>query len=105
MEGDRAKIVYHKDGASTHAFRFANEGDDNIENHKGVWFQGALLSWNGFPDEGIRSAMVGNNWGSAAIDFSDDRFAGALESAKGGREDITLDTSYDDEASPGVPEC
>lgn len=36
-DGDHPKIVYHKDGASTHCFRFAGEADENIENHKGVW--------------------------------------------------------------------
>lgn len=106
MEGDRAKIVYHKEGPSTHAFRFGNEDDDNIENHKGVWFQGALISYEGFPDSGLRDSMIGNDWGSAAIDFSDDRFAEALEKAKGDHGgDITLDTSTDDENSPGVPSC
>ncbi|KFH47006.1 hypothetical protein ACRE_021160 [Hapsidospora chrysogenum ATCC 11550] len=104
MEGDHPKIVYHKGGAGTHSLRFANEDDDGIENHLGVWFQGALVSYNGFP-EGLRDKMIGNDWGSAAIDFSDDRFADALESAKGGREDIGLDTGSDDDSSPGQPEC
>jgi hypothetical protein len=104
MEGDRPKIVYHKGGASTHSLRFANEDDDSIENHLGVWFQGALVSYNGFP-EGLRDTMIGNDWGSAVIDFSDARFADALESAKGGREDIGLDTGSDDDSSPGQPEC
>lgn len=32
------KTIYHKDGGLTHDFRFANEEDDNIENHTGQWF-------------------------------------------------------------------
>ena len=48
--------------------------------------------------------MMGNDWGKGKIDFSDARFADALESAKG-KFDIPLDTSTDDESSPGVPSC
>ena len=104
MDGDRAKIVYHKDGGSTHAMRFAKEDDDAIENAKGVWFRGALVSYEGFPDASVRDAMMGNDWGKGKIDFSDARFEDALESAKG-KFDIPLDTSTDDESSPGVPSC
>lgn len=103
-DGTHPKVVYHKDGAGTHAFRFANEDDDNIENDKGVWFYGALMSWLGFPDNGLRDSMANNDWGSAVIDFIDSRIQDTLESAKGGQ-DIPLDTSFDDETSPGQPAC
>jgi hypothetical protein len=59
-----AKVVYHKDGGSTHAFRFAEAKDNAVENHKGIWFQGALVSYNGgFPSNEIRDKMLNNDWG------------------------------------------
>lgn len=33
-DGSHPKVVYHKDGGSTHCFLFGSEGDDKIENHK-----------------------------------------------------------------------
>lgn len=36
--GTHPKIVYHKDGASTHAMRFGNDGDEPPENHDQAWF-------------------------------------------------------------------
>jgi hypothetical protein len=37
LDGTHPKIVYHKDGPNTHAMRFAEDGDDNVENHNGRW--------------------------------------------------------------------
>ncbi|MEU7004103.1 NPP1 family protein [Nonomuraea sp. NPDC046570] len=47
--GTHPKIVYHKDGGLTHAFRFANAADDTVENHTGGWFYPRLIGWNGYP--------------------------------------------------------
>ncbi|KAM7192318.1 necrosis inducing protein [Naviculisporaceae sp. PSN 640] len=82
-EGEHPKIVYHKDGASTHCFRFANSADDQIENHKGVWFRGALVGYNGFP-EGLRDRLFGWDFGKATIALKDSQFAGNLERARPG---------------------
>ncbi|KAK7909259.1 hypothetical protein PG985_015137 [Apiospora marii] len=41
FEGARPKVVYHQDGGLTHDFRFANEADDEVENHHGKWFVSA----------------------------------------------------------------
>lgn len=38
FQDTHAKVVYNQDGGLTHDFRFANEDDDNIENHTGQWF-------------------------------------------------------------------
>ncbi|KAI1631624.1 necrosis inducing protein [Biscogniauxia mediterranea] len=67
MSASRSMAVYHKDGGTTHNFRFANEDDDNIENDKGVWFLGALVLYNGFPSDAVRDAMVNNDWGHASV--------------------------------------
>lgn len=105
MEGDHPKIVYHRDGSSTHAMRFAQEDDDTpVENHTGSWFYGGVIDYYGFPTEDLRSAMLGNDWGSGKIDFSDERIAEALDKAKGGN-DIPLDTGVDDEGTIGNNPC
>ncbi|KAI1811432.1 NPP1-domain-containing protein [Poronia punctata] len=102
-EDTHPKVVYHQDGGLTHDFRFANEDDDGIENHKGVWFYGSLVSWFGFPSAEIRDKMVNNDWGAALPDLRDDVFVTKLEDSKGGN-DIPMDTGVDD-GSPGEPSC
>lgn len=38
-EGTHPKIVYHKEGGTTHAFRFGNSDDNNdVENHADRWW-------------------------------------------------------------------
>ncbi|KAK4148670.1 necrosis inducing protein-domain-containing protein [Chaetomidium leptoderma] len=100
FDGDHPKMVYHKDGASTHCFRFANAGDDSIENAKGVWFRGALVSYNGFPSTGLRDQLFAHDFGSATIDFKDATFAGAIGRAKPAA--VTFDAGLD-VGSPGTP--
>jgi hypothetical protein len=97
------KIVYHKDGGSTHAMRFANEKDDNpVENDKHTWIYSDLISFNGFPNDGLRDKLMAANFGEASMDIKDSNFAGAIDKAKGGRKEITLDSKKDD-GSPGDP--
>jgi hypothetical protein len=98
-DGEHPKIVYHKDGASTHCFRFANTADDAIENHKGIWFRGSLISYNGFP-AGIRDLLFAHDFGKANIGFKDASFSGSLTRAK--PSGITFDVNADD-GSPGTP--
>ncbi|WP_113699537.1 NPP1 family protein [Nonomuraea lactucae] len=79
-DGTHPKIVYHKDGTFTHAFRFATEGDEPPENHSGQWRRSTLVSYNGFPS-GLRDKLFGHDFGSATIGIKDDTFASNLESA------------------------
>jgi hypothetical protein len=65
------KVVYHKDGASTHAFRFANAADDAIENDTRQWFFGDLISHYGFPSTGLRDKLYNNDFGSASMAIRD----------------------------------
>ncbi|WQF83681.1 Putative necrosis inducing protein [Colletotrichum destructivum] len=109
VEGTHVKVVYHKDGPGTHAFRFAKAEDDaRQENHLGKWFvcdpprssvvvsrrhldcriqlltawqYGDLIGWNGFPSAAVREKMTGKSWGKAKIDFTDERFGDTLKSA------------------------
>ncbi|KAH9892381.1 NPP1-domain-containing protein [Xylariomycetidae sp. FL2044] len=102
-DGTHPKMVYHKDGLSTHAFRFANEDDDAIENATGAWFLGALVSWNGFPTAtpALRDTLSAYDFGSANFALKDASFAGQLASAKGDRIP-EFDVNVDD-GSPGDP--
>lgn len=102
QENGHPKIVYHKDGISTHAMRFAKDDDEPPENHKGAWFYGDIVDYYGFPSGDIRDSMINNDWGSGKIDFSDERIAEALEKAKGDN-DIPLDTTYDEDGTTDRP--
>lgn len=82
FDGTHPKIVYHKDGGLTHAFRFA-KADEEPENHHGTWQRPALVSWNNFP-RGIRDTLTSADFGDASLDLRDDRFAGALNKVNKG---------------------
>lgn len=100
-DGNHPKIVYHKDGAGSHAFRFANADDDKIENATGRWFYGALVSWFGFPTTELRNKLTAYDFGSATFALRDANYAGNLNIARGSfipEFDINLDVG-----SPGNP--
>ncbi|KAI0013875.1 secreted protein [Xylariaceae sp. FL0662B] len=102
-DGTHPKTVYHKDGVSTHNFRFANSDDDNIENHSGAWFYGDLVSYRGFPSAAIRDKLLSHDFGSASIGFKDSSFKSHLDKARGDYV-VGFDSGKDDETSPGDPE-
>ncbi|KAM5341981.1 hypothetical protein ACJ41O_015012 [Fusarium nematophilum] len=89
-EDTHAKVVYHKDGGSTHCFRFADEGDDNIENHKGVWFFGPLVDYYRMPIE-LRDKLMSYDFGSASIGIKDASFKSNLDKARDGSDDASDD--------------
>ncbi|CUU56973.1 Necrosis inducing protein (NPP1) [Parafrankia irregularis] len=80
-EGTHPKIVYHKDGLSTHCFRPANSGDEPPENAYHTWQYPDLVGWNGYP-AGIRDTLSGANWGSAVFGLKDGNFNNHLALAK-----------------------
>ncbi|WP_231648412.1 NPP1 family protein [Saccharothrix sp. NRRL B-16348] len=79
-EGTHPKIVYHKDGLSTHCFRLAGAGEQP-ENHYGTWQYPDLVSWDRFP-AGVRDILVNANFGSASLAIKDGAFAYNLAQAK-----------------------
>jgi hypothetical protein len=83
FDGNHAKVVYHKDGVSTHAFRAAKNdgGDEPPENHKGAWQLPTLVGWDGYPD-GLRDKLSQADFGSATLGIKDDTFVSHLEKAK-----------------------
>lgn len=79
-DGTHAKVIYHKDGASTHCFRLASM-DEQPENHYGTWQYPALVSWNNFPP-GIRDTLTSADFGSASLAIKDGAFEDNLNKAK-----------------------
>ncbi|MFI9641346.1 NPP1 family protein [Micromonospora sp. NPDC051925] len=78
--GKHPKVVYHKDGGSTHAFRHAGFGE-LPENHKGAWQYPPLIGWDNYPP-GFRDRLVGHNFGSATFGIKDGTFENELAKAK-----------------------
>ncbi|MFD9301356.1 NPP1 family protein [Streptomyces sp. NPDC060048] len=81
FDGTHPKIVYHKDGISTHCFRAANSNDEPPENHKGTWQYPPLVGWNGYP-AGLRDKLSQADFGSALLGIKDGQFNGHLAKAK-----------------------
>ncbi|RKT88567.1 Necrosis inducing protein (NPP1) [Saccharopolyspora antimicrobica] len=79
-EGTHPKIVYHKDGASTHAFRLAKPGEEP-ENHHGTWQYPPLVGWENYP-EGIREKLTSADFGKASLGIKDGAFEDNLAKAK-----------------------
>ncbi|MEV6955310.1 NPP1 family protein [Streptomyces sp. NPDC051183] len=73
FDGTHPKIVYHKDGASTHAFRFANTKDEPPENATRGWFFPRLVGWEGYP-AGFRDKLMNADFGAATIKIKDGAF-------------------------------
>ncbi|MFJ9518520.1 NPP1 family protein [Kitasatospora sp. NPDC101801] len=81
FDGTHPKVVYHKDGASTHFFRLANGNDEPPENTTGGWFYPRLVGWGGYP-AGLRDRLTTADFGSATIKITDSTFNDALNNSK-----------------------
>ncbi|WP_427921431.1 NPP1 family protein [Streptomyces sp. cg40] len=64
MSGNHVEIVYHKDGASTHAFRFAKWGETPVAWGNGTWDTPALVTMENM-DKTPRDALWNSTWGKA----------------------------------------
>ncbi|MGI5214678.1 NPP1 family protein [Plantactinospora sp. CA-290183] len=82
FDGTHPKVVYHKDGASTHFFRLANGNDEPPENHYHNWRQPPIVDWNGWPSTELRDRLMNANFGSASIKIKDGSFEYLLNAAK-----------------------
>ena len=78
--GTHPKVIYHKDGASTHCFRIAGFAEQP-ENHKGTWQFPPLVGWDNYP-AGLRDRLVAHDFGSAQFGLRDGSFNGELSKAK-----------------------
>ncbi|MCX5174406.1 NPP1 family protein [Streptomyces virginiae] len=79
-DGTHPKLVYHKDGASTHNFRFASSGDEPPENHYHRWIRSPLVSYNGFPS-GLRDKLFDHDFDHASIAIKDSSYPSDLKAA------------------------
>lgn len=83
FEGTHPKAVYHKDGVTTHCFRFPKDGggDEPPENAEHTWQVKGLVGWDNYP-AGIRDKLTAADFGDATLKIADSRFADALGKAK-----------------------
>lgn len=75
--GSHPKVVYHKDGVTTHAFRHAT--DSSAENPYGEWVLPEVVSWYEMTGDGVTNAeMIAlfntHDYGSASFKIKDARF-------------------------------
>ncbi|MER6128757.1 NPP1 family protein [Streptomyces sp. NPDC001795] len=85
--GAHVEIVYHKDGASTHAFRFAKWGETPEAWGNGGWDHPALVSWDHYPaskdpSKNLQTIMNNSSWGNANFPLQDAKFDDHLNKAK-----------------------
>lgn len=82
LQGGHLKIVYHKDGALTHALRFASS-TEAAENPYGAFVTPTITSWTAMKGDGVSNATLRANlnafdYGSASIPLKDGNFLGNL---------------------------
>lgn len=85
-EGSHIKFVYHKDGPSTHAFRFAKQGEV-AENHYVRWVIPTITSWyqlsgDGISNQDMRTRLNTFDYGSAHVPLKDNNFQNNINSSK-----------------------
>lgn len=85
VQNGHVRFVYHKDGALTHAMRFAGTTEFAAENPYGQWVAPAIVSWTAMTGDGVsndtmRSLLNGFDYGSANIPLKDSNFLGNLNS-------------------------
>ncbi|KYK54400.1 FG-GAP repeat domain containing protein [Drechmeria coniospora] len=107
-QGTHVKVVYNKDGLiGTHYFRWSKgKTDEPPENHKGVWWLSDLLSWNGFPNVGLRNSLSAWDFGAATMAIRDDTLAGNLKKSVDAIRRKLPSFKFDfnlDDGSPGYP--
>ncbi|MEV4757102.1 NPP1 family protein [Micromonospora sp. NPDC049559] len=82
FDGSHPKVVYHKDGASTHFFRLANSNDEPPENHYHNWRYPPLVDWSGWPTVQLRDRLMSADFGAATIKIKDGSFEYLLNASK-----------------------
>lgn len=85
-ENGHIKIVYHKDGVATHAFRFAKTAEV-AENPYGAFVTPPIISWYAFSGDGwnnlvMRTLLNNYDYGSANLPMADSRFLSSLNEFK-----------------------
>ena len=78
FENGHLKIVYHKDGITTHALRFA-KNNEVAENPYGAFITPTIISWHELEGDGVSNAQMRHllnsyDYGSATIPMKDNNF-------------------------------
>lgn len=86
FENGHLKIVYHKDGLLTHAFRFAKR-HEIAENDYRYFVTPTIISWSqmvgdGMSNSQLRHLLNSYNYGSATLPIKDSRFLDNLNKYK-----------------------
>lgn len=86
FQNGHLKIVYHKDGVATHAFRFSS-ASEVAENPYGTFVTPAITSWYEFSGDAwnnlvMRTLLNNYDYGSANLPVADSRFLGSLNTFK-----------------------
>lgn len=87
MQGNNIKFVYHKDGLTTHAMRFAGTSDTVAENIYGYWVTPTITSWYELTGDGISNQQMRNylnsyDYGTGTIPLKDSNFQTNLNAYK-----------------------
>ena len=77
-QGTHPKVVYHKDGVRTHAFRFAKR-KEAAENPTKHWVAPPIVSWTKMHGDGVNNSMMRKkmneySYGKASFKFIDSSF-------------------------------
>ena len=86
FENGHLKIVYHKDGILTHAFRFA-KSNEYAENPYGSFLTPTIVSWyqvvgDGLSNADMRSRLNSFDYGSATLPIKDSKFLNNINDGK-----------------------
>ena len=86
FQNGHLKIVYHKDGPGTHAFRFA-KNNEVAENPYGNFVTPLIASWyevegDGIGNGGMRNRLNRYDYGSATLPIKDNKFLNNLNIAR-----------------------
>ncbi|KAM0327481.1 hypothetical protein ACHAQA_005769 [Verticillium albo-atrum] len=103
-QGDgKPAIVYHKDGPSTHCFRFANGadfGNGGPENHWRQWITGPLIGYFGWDTVEQRDRMFTHDWQAAQLAIKNENFAENIRKAR--PNGLAFDENRDDDGTNNV---
>jgi hypothetical protein len=103
-KGDgKPAVVYHKDGPSTHCFRFASGkdfGNGGPENHWRKWITGPLIGYHGWESAGQRDRMLTHSWGAAAVAIKNENFAENIRKAR--PNGLAFDENKDDDGTNNI---
>ncbi|MFE8073370.1 NPP1 family protein [Marinobacteraceae bacterium S3BR75-40.1] len=86
FQNGHLKIVYHKDGLLTHAFRFA-KSNEYAENPYGAFLTPTIVSWYAMVGDGLsnaemRARLNSFDYGSANLPIKDSNFLNNINAGK-----------------------